>query len=214
MLYRDGAEGLPADLAQAKSFFQKACKQAATACDNLGAMLLEAKDEEGATAAFKAGCELPEDGEATAKCCFKLGLSYENGWGILADKARAASLYAKACDRAVADACYSLGLAEMASEKKQDAAGHFRRACAGGVAGGCNNLGLMYASGLGIPKDGARAVEFLEKGCEGGELRACANVGSRYVLGDGVAKDPERGERLIQHACKGGVAEACQPPIP
>lgn len=216
MVLRDGAGGAPVDRARAAVVFRKACERTAIACDNLGALLLDT-DKAGATAAYRAGCEMKDDSTESAMCCFKLGLAHENGWGIPVDKGRASSLYARACDRSIAGACHSLGLIELAStepEEKVRAAAHFQEACSRGEARSCNNLGLMYANAIGVPLDVARAVELLEKACNGGELRACANLGSRYHSGDGVPQDPARGKELIERACKGGVSEACVPPAP
>jgi TPR repeat protein len=216
MVLRDGAAGTRVDRALAAASFRKACERAPTACDNLGAMLLDT-DMPGATAAFKAGCEVKEETRAAAACCFKLGLAHDNGWGIPVDKVRAASLYALACERGIEGACYALGLIELAGpepEQKARAAAHFQKACTRGEMRACNNLGLMYADGTGVPRDATQAAELLQEACDGGELRACANLGSRYDRGDGVAQDRAHGKALIERACKGGVAEACVPPAP
>ncbi len=217
MLYRDGAGGASIDAPRATTLFRGACKTEATACDNLGSLLLKNGDEPAAIAAFSSGCDLPATDKVAAACCFKLGLSYEHGRGVAVDKARALSLYTKACDGAIATACYFVGVAELANGDLRDrarAATHFREACASGMANGCNNLGLMYAEGLGVAKNVTLAAEFLQKGCDGGDLRACANVGSRYILGDGVARDPARGKLLVDRACDGGISQACKPPPP
>jgi hypothetical protein len=215
MLLRDGGDGVPADRARAVAAFRKACASAPVACDNLGALLLDA-DPAGARAAFEAGCALRPVSAEGATCCFKAGLAAENGWGAPPDRDRARTLYTDACDRSVAGACYSLGLLDLRPPDPAGAARAarlFAKACDLGTAGACNNLGLMLAQGIGVPADAARAATLLQKACDGGELRACANVGSRYLLGDGVAKDEARGRELIERACKGGVREAC-PPAP
>jgi TPR repeat protein len=217
MLLRDGAEDAPRNPARAAASFRRACPRAAIACDNLGAMLIET-DEASATAAFQAGCDSRKDRDdlAVAGCCYKLGLSHENGWGVPPDKTRAKSLYVHSCAKSVREGCYHLGLLELAGDATEltKAAEHFRQACEMGVAGACNNMGLMYSNGKGVTPDAARAAEYLQRGCDGGELSACANVGSRYVLGDGVPVNAAKGRGLIAKACAGGVAEACVPPVP
>jgi TPR repeat protein len=177
-------------------------------------MLVET-DKAGATTAFQAGCDSKDDTDerAVAGCCFKLGLSEENGWGIPVDKDRAKSLYAFSCTKSVRDGCYYLGLQELAGDADlPNAAVHFRQACEMGSAGGCNNLGLMYSNGQGVSRNPAKALEYLQRGCDGGDLRACANVGSRYLTGDGSPADPAKGHELLARACAGGVAEACAAP--
>jgi TPR repeat protein len=215
-LLRDGAEDAPRDITRAEASFRKACPRSATACESLGALLIET-DAARATAALQAGCDSKQDANAraVAGCCYKLGLSYQHGLGIPVDAARAKSLYTLSCTQSVPDACYQLGLLELEGDADlPGAATHFRKACDLGAAPGCNNLGLMYSTGQGVPPNPALAVQYLQRSCDGGELRACANVGSRYVLGDGVPAAPAKGRELMAKACAGGVTEACEPPVP
>jgi TPR repeat protein len=215
MLFRDGADGQPRDTAKAITLLRKVCPHAATACDNLGALLIET-DEQGATAAFQMGCDSKKTDEGQAGCCYKLGLSHENGWGVPVDSEKARSLYELACTRSVREGCYHLGLLELKRGPPGfvHAADHFRQGCDVGIAGACNNMGLMYAEGKGVGADQAKALDYLQRGCDAGELRACANVGSRYFLGDGAPLDPERGRGLLAKACAGGVADGCTLPTP
>ncbi len=216
MLLSEGTGDTPRDPVRAQAAFRKACPRAAMACDHLGAMLIET-DEANATAAFRAGCDSKVDPDevAVAGCCFKLGLSYEKGWGIPADPGRAKSLYTLACGKSVREGCYHLGLLELAGDADStNAVVHFRQACELGSAGACNNLGLMYGDGKGVAPDPAKAIEYLGRGCDAGDLRACANVGSRYLFGTGVPADPTKGRELMAKACAGGVAEACLAPAP
>lgn len=214
LLHRDG-ELVEKDHARAAAALRKACAQMAASCDNLGSMLIEDKDEAGAAAAFKTGCDSKEDGFAKHTVCFKLALAHENGWGVPRDLARAAQIHAAACDKGVGHACERLGHIEREKADpaaQQRAFTHFQRACSGGRASSCNNLGLMYAMGMGVARDPSRAGQLFQKACESGDLEACANLGSRLLSGDGMTKDEARGRELIQKACAGGVKAACSPP--
>ena len=215
MLFRDGADGVARDRDQAIALFRRACPRAAIACDNLGALLIDT-DEAGATAAFQMGCASETKNQAQAGCCYKLGLSYSNGWGVAVDRDKARSLYQVACTAKVGGGCYGLGLLELdgTGGEPVQAATHFRQGCELGMAPACNNIGLMYAQGRGVDADSRKALEYLERGCDGGELRACANVGSRYFLGEGAPLDAAKGRALLRNACDGGVSEACTLPIP
>jgi TPR repeat protein len=215
MLFRDGSDGAPRDIDRAITLFRAACPKAAIACDNLGALLIE-KDERGATAAFQVGCDSSAMNEAQAGCCFKLGLSHENGWGTPVDIERARFLYNLSCARSVREGCYHLGLLELKGGKDGAlrAAIPFRKACDAGVAPACNNLGLMYDLGNGLVRDRATGLAYLQRACDGGELRACANLGSRYFLGDGAPLDPPKGRALLAQACAGGITEGCVLPTP
>ena len=40
----------------------------------------------------------------------------------------------------------------------------------------CYALGAVYEAGEGVPKDAARAVDFLKKACDGGFKQACERL--------------------------------------
>jgi uncharacterized protein len=211
VIFRDGADGIRPDRQRAHDAFRRGCPAAAVACNNLGTMSID-QDHDGAVAAFTAGCDA-NDGSSSAWCCYKLGLIHEEGHGTPADPATALSFFRRACAMSQPDACYLLALSEMEAgdpSKDASAVGFLRRACDGKHGGACNNLGLMYATGRGISRDGARAVEYVQEACVLGVLEGCANAGQRYLVGDGVAKDVDRGTALIDRACRGGLAEACK----
>ena len=54
-------------------------------------------------------------------------------------------------------------------------------------------LGALYANGLGVDKDAARAFAYYLRSAEHGNPLAANNVGAMYAKGDGVATDPARG---------------------
>src|SRR5687767_206651 len=88
----------------------------AIACDARGAAMITS-DQATATEAFRAGCESKDSNErAVATCCYKLGLSYENGWGVPSDKTRAKALHARACAKSVREGCHRLGVLELDGE--------------------------------------------------------------------------------------------------
>ncbi len=60
----------------------------------------------------------------------------------------------------------------MAADKGRAAALELR-ACTGGNARACSNLGLMHNNGDGVPKDRAKALDYLQKACDLGLQTAC-----------------------------------------
>lgn len=52
------------------------------------------------------------------------------------------------------------------------------------------NLGWMYANGLGVPADAAKAVELYRLAAVQGLARAQTNLGWMYLQGLGVGADP------------------------
>ncbi|MDX1484817.1 MAG: tetratricopeptide repeat protein [Alphaproteobacteria bacterium] len=52
-----------------------------------------------------------------------------------------------------------------------------------------HRLGLMYAQGLGVPRDPAEAAAWFFKAARQGHVASAYNLGFRYLKGEGVAKD-------------------------
>lgn len=69
-----------------------------------------------------------------------------------------------------------------------------------------NNLGLMYATGEGVPQDGARAERWLRQAAEEGVGIAQNNLGLLYAMGNGVKQDTAEAARWFRRAAEKGVA--------
>lgn len=68
------------------------------------------------------------------------------------------------------------------------------------------NLGSMYATGLGVPKDAARAAHWTRRAAEAGNARAQANLGLLHLNGIGFRQsDFEAAIWLKQAAAKGNA---------
>ena len=89
---------------------------------------------------------------------------------------------------------------ERLSKTKRDArAGH---------AGAQSLLGVMYATGDGVPKDSAKAVEWYQKAAAQGNADAQNNLGAQYFNGDNVPKDLAKAVEWFQKAAAQGNAIA------
>ena len=82
--------------------------------------------------------------------------------------------------------------------------------CLEGDAIACTSLGAMYANGIGVTRDLARALSLLQQACDGGEMRGCFGLGLLYSSGQGVTQDLARALSLFQQVCDDGLVEACQ----
>jgi TPR repeat protein len=89
------------------------------------------------------------------------------------------------------------------------AAERYRQACENGNADGCVNLGIVYAHGLGVPADPARAAQLYSRAaqlyapaCDGGNAHACNNLATLVIDGRGVPRDAARAVRLYARACQ------------
>jgi hypothetical protein len=67
-------------------------------------------------------------------------------------------------------------------------------------------LGALYANGLGVTKDSARAFAYYLRSAEHGNPLAANNVGAMYAKGEGVAADPARGASWFLRAAESGDA--------
>jgi TPR repeat protein len=155
-----------------------------------------------------------DNGEATG--CLNLGLMYEAGEGVGADKSKAALLYQAALAAATAVQAttrfrlangYASGDGVAPDDAK--AVQLYQKACEAGHAGACLNLGNSYFNGKGVAHDEDRAVPFYEKACDGGYAGACQNLAFLYASGRSVAQDEAKAVQLYQKACDGGVQTAC-----
>ena len=67
--------------------------------------------------------------------------------------------------------------------------GWYRKAADQGYAAAQNNLGVMYADGLGVPRDHAVALSWYRKAADQGYAAAQNNLGLAYTNGYGAARD-------------------------
>lgn len=72
------------------------------------------------------------------------------------------------------------------------------------------NLGLLYAQGLGVPKDFARAAEYYRKAAEQGIVAAEYNLGVLYSSGQGVPKDDTEASKWFLKAASQGDVHAAE----
>ena len=100
--------------------------------------------------------------------------------------------------------------AEAAIEAQDFAAAHelALAACDQGAADGCTVAGALYANGLGVPVNDARAFGLWTRACNGDDSRGCANLGWLYWFGRGTDADPEMARALWELTC-GLDARSC-----
>lgn len=85
----------------------------------------------------------------------------------------------------------------------------WRLACEKNDATSCGNLGALYAQGMGVPQDFAKAFELYEKACRFGQPVRCLRAGILANNGQGVAASPSRAAELFGLGCKLFDPESC-----
>jgi TPR repeat protein len=73
----------------------------------------------------------------------------------------------------------------------------------------CTNLGMMLDQGDGVPKDLARAAEFLGRGCAAADLSGYYELGRVLSGACAPLRDEKRAAQLFQQTCEGGNEQAC-----
>jgi TPR repeat protein len=81
--------------------------------------------------------------------------------------------------------------------------------CERGSAKACSSLAKAYATGKGVPKDEATAVQLYEQACQGKDLLGCTILGSMVASGQGVPASIERASTIWRQACDAGEPNSC-----
>ncbi len=71
-----------------------------------------------------------------------------------------------------------------------------------------HHMGLMYAQGLGVPKNHATATQWFKKAAQGGHILAAYNLGFRHLKGEGVAQDLKIAAAWFRRAAGAGLPQA------
>jgi tetratricopeptide (TPR) repeat protein/uncharacterized caspase-like protein len=84
---------------------------------------------------------------------------------------------------------FQLGRALQKSKSFHEAMAEYRKAADQGHLHAMSNVGLMYLNGVGVAKDGAKALEWFHRAADKGDAAAAGYIGLAYYYGRGVAKD-------------------------
>jgi TPR repeat protein len=137
-----------------------------------------------------------------------LGSLYASGQGVAQDDTKARQWWEKAADKGSAPAMTNLGQFLAKGGNYAQALAWYQRAAAGGDERAMFNIGLLYANGLGVPKDFAEAREWYERAAAGGDERAMFNIGLLYASGQGVAQDDTKARQWWEKAADKGDEHA------
>jgi len=133
------------------------------------------------------------DCECSGSAQYHLGLIYDNGYGVQADKNKAVGYYVQAAARKYPSALNNLGYAYRHGEGvKKDltqAVAYFAKAVELGNLDATINLGDMTFKGWGTKRDRAKAVELYRKAAEAGAPVGQCRMSQALTYGDGIARD-------------------------
>lgn len=106
------------------------------------------------------------------------------------------------------DRAWDAGIRAYDEGDYETALGYFMTAAEQGRASARNNLGVMYANGLGVPKDYAEAVTWFRLAAEQGDADAQVNFGLTYLIGQGVPRDHAMAAQWFRRAAEQGDPDA------
>jgi uncharacterized protein len=142
-----------------------------------------------------------------------LALAYHAATLLRRDDTEALRLLHQAADRGFMPAEESLGIfSETGIGMKQPAPAEaldwYKKATQQGSLDAATNMALMYADGIGIPKDQTQAVIWFRRAAEGGDATAQYNLALKYRRGEGVSQDDKQSLRWLTAAADQEVLPA------
>lgn len=142
-----------------------------------------------------------------------LALAYHEAVLLKRDNAEALRLLHRAADQGFMAAQESLGIfSEAGIGMKQPAPAEaldwYKKAAQQGSLDAATNIALMYADGIGIPKDVAQAVIWFRQAAEGGDATAQYNLALIYGRGKAVPRDYKESVRWLTAAADQNVLGA------
>ncbi|MGM0593113.1 MAG: tetratricopeptide repeat protein [Pseudomonadota bacterium] len=120
-------------------------------------------------------------GQGDAWAQLNLGAAYDNGMGVERDVDRALHWYQKAAEQGLAKAQFNLAHLLVSEEISPVAAAEWMlKAAKQGMADAQFLMGVIYAEGIGVAADDAKAVHWLERAEAQGQDDAAAFLRERY----------------------------------
>jgi TPR repeat protein len=131
--------------------------------------------------------------EGNADAQFKVGVMYDQGWGVPQDYAQALVWFREAAQQGNVGAEFNLGVmyatGRGVARDETEAALWYYNAAEQGNAAAQINLGAMYHTGHGVPQDDAQAVIWYRKAASQGNATAQNNPGLMYRNGQGALRE-------------------------
>jgi TPR repeat protein len=142
-----------------------------------------------------------------------LALAYHSGGLLKKDDVEALRLLKKAADRNYMAAEEALGIfyesgIGIGQPSPSEAMQWFQKARQQGSLDAITNIALMYADGIGVPKDPAQAITWFRQAADGGEGAAAYNLALMYAHGEGTARDYKESVRWLAAASEKNIVPA------
>ena len=133
-----------------------------------------------------------------------LGKCWRDGMGVLPDDEQAELWFRRAAEAGHDFSQYALGKLLQSQKRMEEAMSWYEKAAVQGNLYAAYRLGKLYLEGTDIPKDTARAVEYLNDAAQEGNQYAQYTLGKLYLTGQDVAQDREQAYRWFWESASQG----------
>ena len=121
-----------------------------------------------------------------------LGKCWRDGMGVLPDDEQAELWFRRAAEAGHAFSQYALGKLLQSQKRMEEALSWYEKAATQGNPYAAYRLGKLYLEGKDVPKDTAKAVEYLSDAAQEGNQYAQYALGKLYLTGEDVTQDREQ----------------------
>ena len=133
-----------------------------------------------------------------------LGKCWRDGMGVLPDDEQAELWFRRAAEAGHDFSQYALGKLLQSQKRMEEAMSWYKKAAAQGNLWANYRLGKLYLEGKDVPKDTAKAVEYLTNAAQEGNQYAQYTLGKLYLTGKDVARDREQAYRWFWESASQG----------
>ena len=144
-----------------------------------------------------------EDSGSTS-AAYQLGRVWRDGLGVPPDDEKAEMWFRRAAEDGHSGAQYTLAKILCEQGKIDEAIPWYKQAAEAGNQFAAYQLGKLYLTGEDVPKDVAKAVDFLTDAADQGNAQAQYILGKLYLLGKDVDLDQEMAEQWFTAAADQG----------
>lgn len=133
-----------------------------------------------------------------------LGKCWRDGMGVLPDDEQAELWFRRAAEAGHDFSQYALGKLLQSQKRMEEAVSCYEKAVVQGNNYAAYRLGRMYLEGTDVPKDTAKAVEYLTNAAQEGNQYAQYTLGKLYLAGADVGQDREQAYRWFWESASQG----------
>lgn len=134
----------------------------------------------------------------------QLGKCWRDGMGVLPDDEQAELWFRRAAEAGHDFSQYALGKLLQSQKRMEEAVSCYEKAAVQGNNYAAYRLGRMYLEGTDVPKDTAKAVEYLSDAAQEGNQHAQYTLGKLYLTGEDVTQDREQAYRWFWESASQG----------